>query len=82
MCIRDSSITVSVAEWPLHSNFDEDPSSGPVPRLFADVPDVARAALVADPQRAHKDLQRILAKFFVPENMAPHKAWEYVRRPR
>jgi hypothetical protein len=49
-----------LAEWQLTCGFfDGDWLKGPVPRLFAPDPDVARAALDRDPLKAFKDIQRI-----------------------
>jgi hypothetical protein len=55
---------------------------GPVPRLFAANPEEALAALISDEARAFRDLQRIMAKFFVPENIPLHKAWDFLNNIR
>jgi hypothetical protein len=55
---------------------------GPVPRLFAANPEEALAALNSDEARAFRDLQRIMAKFLVPENIPPHKAWDFLNNIR
>jgi hypothetical protein len=80
---RDSVVTVSIAEWDLTCNlFNGETASGPVPRLFAANPEEAHAALISDEARAFRDLQRIMAKFFVPENIPPHKAWDFLNNIR
>ncbi len=80
---RDAVVTVSIAEWDLTCNlFDGETALGPVPRLFAANPDEAHAALISDEARAFRDLQRIMAKFLVPENIPPHKAWDFLNNIR
>jgi hypothetical protein len=37
---------------------------------------------VTDDARAFRDLQRILGKFFTPENLPCHKTWDYLRNCR
>ncbi len=75
--------TVLAAEWPfLTTMFDGDVASGPVPHLFANCPREAKAALSSDPARAFRDLQRIWSKFFVPENLAPSKSWDFLNNIR
>jgi hypothetical protein len=76
-------VTVSIAEWDLTCNlFDGETALGPVPRLFAANPEEALAALNSDEVRAFRDLQRIMAKFIVPENIPPHKAWDFLNNVR
>ncbi len=80
---RDAVVTVSIAEWDLTCNlFDGETALGPVPRLFAANPEEALAALNSDEARAFRDLQRIMAKFLVPENIPPHKAWDFLNNAR
>jgi hypothetical protein len=80
---RDSVVTVSISEWDLTCNlFDGETAAGPVPRLFAANPEEAHAALISDEARSFRDLQRIMAKFFVPENIPPHKAWDFLNSIR
>jgi hypothetical protein len=80
---RDAVVTVSIAEWDLTCNlFDGETALGPVPRLFATNPEEALAALNSDEARAFRDLQRIMAKFLVPENIPPHKAWDFLNNVR
>ncbi len=76
-------VTVSIAEWDLTCNlFDGETALGPVPQLFAANPEEALAALNSDEARAFRDLQRIMAKFLVPENIPPHKAWDFLNNVR
>jgi hypothetical protein len=80
---RDAVVTVSIAEWDLTCNlFDGETALGPVPRLFAANPDDAHATLISDEARAFRDLQRIMGKFLVPENIPPHKAWDFLNNIR
>jgi hypothetical protein len=80
---RDSVVTVSISEWDLTCNlFDGESATGPVPRLFAANPEEAHAALISDEGRTFRDLQRIMAKFFVPENIPPHKVWDFLNNIR
>ncbi len=70
-------------EWELLcSLFDGDVVSGPVPTLFSERPDAARAALEADPEKASQDLSRVLRKFVIPENVPPAAAWGVLLKPR
>jgi hypothetical protein len=62
--------------------FDGDVASGPVPHLFANNPREAKAALSSDPARAFRDLQRIWAKIFIPENLAPGRSWDFLNNIR
>jgi hypothetical protein len=55
---------------------------GPVPRLFALNPDEAGANLSGNPARAHKDLQRILTRFLMVENIPPNLAFDFILGPR
>ncbi len=76
-------VTVSISEWDLTCNlFDGETAAGPVPRLFAANPEEALAALITDEARSFRDLQRIMAKFFVPENIPLHKAWDFLNNIR
>ncbi len=73
-------VTVSISEWDLTCNlFDGETAAGPVPRLFAANPE---EALISDEARSFRDLQHIMAKFFVPENIPPHKAWDFLNNIR
>jgi hypothetical protein len=62
--------------------FDGDVASGPVPHLFTNNPREAKAALSSDPARAFRDLQRIWSKFFIPENLAPGRSWDFLNNIR
>ena len=62
--------------------FDGEHVDGPVPWLFAASIPEARTALAANPDKAFKDLQRILGKFFVPENVPADVAMDHISSPR
>jgi hypothetical protein len=62
--------------------FDGESARGPVPRLFATNPAEARGNLASDPARAHKDLQRIMARITINENIPAHAAFELILNPR
>jgi hypothetical protein len=62
--------------------FDGDSIEGPVPRLFTSALDEARAAFTSNIELAHKDISRLMAKFFIPENLAPLKALSYLHAPK
>ncbi len=79
----DTVVTTLLAEWQLTGDFfDGDWLNGPVPRLFAPNPDIARTAIDSDPSKAFKDLQRIHARIPFSEHVSPEEAWEYVGNPR
>jgi hypothetical protein len=74
---------VLLAEWDLQTDyFDGATLNGPVPRLFAAQPDEARSALLSDPAKAFKDLQRIHSRLFIAENIPASEAWSFVGNPR
>ena len=80
---RDGVPTVLAAEWDTSTAmFDGESARGPVPRLFATNPAEARGNLASDPARAHKDLQRIMARITINENIPAHAAFELVLNPR
>ncbi len=82
MC-RDRVPTVLLHEWNLSCTlFDGDVVAGPVPTLFSERPEAARAALEADPEKASQDLSRILRKFVMPENVPPSAVWSILQKPR
>jgi len=61
---------VCIASWSLKATmFDGEVVGGPVPLLFSPNPDAAKAALVADPAKAHKDIVKINRSLL---------AWEFV----
>ena len=68
----DAVDSVCLQEWPLTATiFDGDGIEGPVPRLFTSALDEARAAFTSNIKLAHKDISRMMAKLFIPENPAP-----------
>ncbi len=80
---RDTTSTVLLQEWHLSSEvFDGDILDGPVPVLFATDVEEASAALTANPGKAFKDLQRILGRFLVPENVPADSAMDFIANPR
>jgi hypothetical protein len=75
--------TVLAAEWPLQTPMiDRDVASSPVPHLFAIFPREAKAAVSLDPAKTFRDLQRIWSKFFLLENLAASKSWDYLNNTR
>ncbi len=80
---RDTTSTVLLQEWHLSTEvFDDDILDGPVPALFATDVEEATAALTANPGKAFKDIQRILGRFFVPENVPADTAMDFIANPR
>jgi hypothetical protein len=74
---------VLLAEWSLtREMFDGDVVSGPVPTLFSDRPEAAKAALANDPKKAFQDLGKILRKLVIHENIPPSAGWAIVLKPR
>ncbi len=72
-----------LAEWSLACEmFDGDVISGPVPTLFSDRPEAAKAALSNDPEKAFHDLGKILRKLVIHEYVPPAAAWAIVLKPR
>jgi hypothetical protein len=79
----DTISTVLLQEWHLTTDvFDGDILDGPVPVLFASDVEEASVALTANPGKAFKDLQRILGRFFIPENVPADSAMDFVANPR
>jgi hypothetical protein len=79
----DAVPTVLAAEWDAYADlFDGEQAKGPVPRLFALNPEEARENLCSNPERAHKDLQRIYGRLGVTENIPPSSAFDFVINPR
>ncbi len=79
----DAVPTVLAAEWDAYADlFDGEQAKGPVLRLFALNPAEARENLCSNPERAHKDLQRIHGRLGVMENIPPSSAFNLVLNPR
>jgi hypothetical protein len=79
----DTISTVLLVEWQLTTDyFDGDALNGPVPRLFAPDPAIAKAAISNDPAKAFKDVQRLHARLFISEHVIADEAWEFVGNPR
>jgi hypothetical protein len=79
----DTVSTVLLVEWQLTTDyFDGDVLNGPVPRLFAPDPAIAKAAITNDPAKAFKDVQRLHARLFISEHVIADEAWEFVGNPR
>ena len=60
----------------------EDVVSGPVPTLFSDELEAAKAALANDPEKAFQDLGKILRKLVIHEYIPPTAGWAIVLKPR
>jgi hypothetical protein len=74
---------VLLAEWNLACEmFDGEVISGPVPTLFCDRPEAAKAALSNDPEKAFADLGKILRKLVIHEYVPPAAGWGIVLKPR
>ncbi len=72
-----------LAEWSLACEmFDGDVISGPVPTLFSDRPEAAKAVLGNDPEKPFHDLGKILRKLVIHEYVPPAAAWAIVLKPR
>jgi hypothetical protein len=79
----DTISTVLLVEWQLTADyFDGDALNGPVPRLFAPDPAIAKAAISNDPAKVFKDVQRLHARLFISEHVIADEAWEFVGNPR
>ncbi len=83
LLFRDAVPTVLAAEWDTYADlFDGEQAKGPVPRLFALNPSEARENLSNNPERAHKDLQRIYGRLGVTEHIPPNAAFDLIVNPR
>jgi hypothetical protein len=79
----DSISTVLLAEWHVSTDyFDGDALNGPVPRLFAPDPAMAKAAISCDTGKAFKDVQRLHSRLFMAEHVSADEAWGFVGNPR
>jgi hypothetical protein len=65
-------ITVLQAEWHLMYVLN-----GPVPRIFAPEPAMAKVAIENDPTKAFKDIQRIHSHIFMSEHVMPEDVWQH-----
>ena len=54
--------------------FDDDYIRGIIPVLYAEDPVTATAALLANPNVARKDVQKLQKLFFAPESVIPEEA--------
>jgi len=71
--------TVLLAEWPLEASlFDCDSLEGPVPRLFTSDVDEAKRLFTTNLDLAHKDLSKLMNRFFATENLHPLNALAYL----
>jgi hypothetical protein len=50
--------------------------------LFSDRPEAAKAALVADPEKAFADLSKILRKLVIHKYVPAAASWGIVLKPR
>jgi hypothetical protein len=72
-----------LAEWHASTDyFDGDVLNGPVPRLFAPDPAMAKAAISSDTGKAFKDVQRLHSRLFMAEHVSADEAWAFVGNPR
>jgi hypothetical protein len=62
--------------------FDGDALNGPVPRLFAPDPALAKVAISSDTGKAFKDVQRLHSRLFMAEHISADEAWGFVGNPR
>ena len=80
---RDNTPIVNLGVWPLDADyFDEDVLSGVLPTLYSDDPDKSEAAILADTDRARKDLECLNRNFLIPETVLLEEAIKVVKRPR
>jgi hypothetical protein len=80
---RDAVATVLLQEWPLSTAlFDGEVLEGPVPRLFTSSYDDAKSNFTTNLDLAYKDISRVLAKIFIPENLSPLSALAYLHNPK
>ena len=80
---RDNVPCLQLAAWPLECTiFEGEVVAGPVPTLFGESPDMSRAALTANPEKAFSDSQRILRCFLMPELLDPSEADSFIKKPR
>ncbi len=83
LLFKDAVPTVLAAEWDTYADlFDGEQAKGTVPRLFALNPAEARENLSNNPERAHKDLQRIYGRLGVTEQIPPTAAFALIVSPR
>jgi hypothetical protein len=74
---------VIMAEWSLaYEMLDGDVISGPMPTLFSDRPETAKAALANDPEKAFQDLGKILRELVIRENIPLSAGRAIVLKPR
>ena len=80
---RDAVASVLLQEWPLSANmFDGEVLEGPVPRLFTSSLDDAKSNFTTHLDLAYKDISRLMAKLFIPENLSPLNALAYLHNPK
>jgi hypothetical protein len=70
-------------EWPLEVNmFDNEILGGPVPKMFAEEPEVAKENMLKDPVKLHADIVRVNKNFFAPEHVDLQEANAVLKKPR
>jgi hypothetical protein len=62
--------------------FNGELAAGPVPALFSEDEEASQEALLANPRKAHQDLQRAMKIFFMPELVELEEALTLVKKPR
>jgi hypothetical protein len=65
---RDNVPAILLSVWELEARmFNGELAAGPVPALFSEDGEASQEALLANPRKAHQDLQRAMKIFFMPE---------------
>ena len=62
--------------------FQDEQANGPVPLLFAADPELAGAAIEANPAKAHFDLNKIWGSFLAFEAVTTEEARDLIKKPR
>jgi len=74
---------VNLGSWPLKATlFDGESIAGPVPLFFSTDPEAAKAALLADPVKAHKDIVKINRSLLAWEFVVGRDSIAVVKKPR
>jgi hypothetical protein len=81
--LRDNVATQILARWYADAAlFRDDQANGPVPLLFAANPVEASEAILAEPSKAHFDLNKVWGTFVAFEAVTPGEARELIKHPR
>ena len=80
---RDNIPTIVLAQWDVQTDYLEDEFlSSVLPVFFADEPEKATAAALADLPSLKKDVERLQRVFFIPEAVQLEEARNIVKKPR